>query len=198
MFIRFATEPPLTKTPPHFLLYPINSDIHSITIFSISLLEKTKIISKIFHTCYFNSLATLQDIENRHKIVPCATRRLAAYTEDNLKLHLRFSNKTAKTHRILRDEAKGPKGAAELSYRYNEKLALDIILVRASLQGTEFSKDILSQIKLGSAVEFPIKSSDLPEYFSGPKLGKMLNLLEQKWIESDFKLDKQKLLSTIT
>lgn len=167
-------------------------------IFSISLMEKTNIISKVFHTYYFNCLATLQDIENRHEISPCATRRLAAYTEDNLKLHLRFSNKTANTHKILRDEAEGPKGAAELSYRYSEKLALDIILVRASLQGTEFSKDILSQIKLGSAVEFPIKSSDLAEYFSGPKLGKMLKLLEQKWIESDFTLNKQKLLSTIT
>ena len=161
-------------------------------------MEKTNIISKVFHTYYFNCLATLQDIENRHEISPCATRRLAAYTEDNLKLHLRFSNKTANTHKILRDEAKGPKGAAELSYRYNEKLALDIILVRACLQGTEFSKDILSQIKLGSAVEFPIKSSDLAEYFSGPKLGKMLKLLEQKWIESDFTLNKQELLSTIT
>ena len=167
-------------------------------IFSISLMEKTNIISKVFHTYYFNCLATLQDIENRHEISPCATRRLAAYTEDNLKLHLRFSNKTANTHKILRDEAEGPKGAAELSYRYSEKLALDIILVRASLQGTEFSKDILSQIKLGSAVEFPIKSSDLSEYFSGPKLGTMLKLLEQKWIESDFTLNKKKLLSTIT
>ncbi|MGB2477265.1 MAG: CCA tRNA nucleotidyltransferase, partial [Paracoccaceae bacterium] len=167
-------------------------------IFSISLMEKTNIISKVFHTYYFNCLATLQDIENRHEISPCATRRLAAYTEDNLKLHLRFSNKTANTHKFLRDEAKGPKGAAELSYRYSEKLALDIILVRASLKGTEFSKDILSQIKLGSAVEFPIKSSDLAKYFSGAKLGKMLKLLEQKWIESDFTLNKQKLLSTIT
>ena len=166
-------------------------------IFSISLMEKTNIISKVFHTYYFNSLATLQDIESRHEISPCATRRLAAYTEDNLKLHLRFSNKTAKTHKILRDEAKGPKGAAELAYRYNEKLALDIILVRASLQGTEFSKDIFNQIKLGSTVEFPIKSSDLAEYFSGPKLGEMLTFLEQKWIESNFTLNRKQLIATI-
>jgi len=166
-------------------------------IFSISLMEKTNIISKVFHTYYFNCLATLQDIESRHEISPCATRRLAAYTEDNLKLHLRFSNKTAKTHKILRDEAKGSKGAAELSYRYNEKLALDIVLVRASLQGTEFSKEIFNQIKLGSTVEFPIKSSDIAEYFSGPKLGEILAFLEQKWIESDFTLNRTKLLATI-
>ena len=166
-------------------------------IFSISLMEKTNIISKVFHTYYFNSLATLQDIESRYEISPCATRRLAVYTEDNLKLHLRFSNKIAKTHKILREEAKGPKRAAELSYRYNEKLALDIILVRASLQGTEFSKDVFNQIKLGSTVEFPINSSDLVEYFSGPKLGEMLTFLEQKWIESDFTLNKAKLLETI-
>ena len=166
-------------------------------IFSISLMEKTNIISKVFHTYDFSSLATLQNIESRYEISPCATRRLAAYTEDNLKLHLRFSNKTAKTHKILREEAKGPKRAAELSYRYNEKLALDIILVRASLQGTEFSKDVFNQIKLGSTVEFPIKSSDLVEYFSGPKLGEMLAFLEQKWIESDFTLNRTKLLATI-
>ena len=166
-------------------------------IFSISLMEKTNIISKVFHTYYFSSLATLQDIESRYEISPCATRRLAAYTEDNLKLHLRFSNKTAKTHKILREEAKGPKRAAELSYRYNEKLALDIILVRASLQGTKFSKDVFNQIKLGSTVEFPIKSSDLVEYFSGPKLGEMLAFLEQKWIESNFTLNRTKLLATI-
>ena len=166
-------------------------------IFSISLMEKTNIISKVFHTYYFNCLATLQDIESRYEISPCATRRLAAYTEDNLKLHLRFSNKTAKTHKILRDEAKGSKGAAELSYRYNEKLALDIVLVRASLQGTEFSKEIFNQIKLGSTVEFPIKSSDIAEYFSGPKLGEILAFLEQKWIESDFTLNRTKLLATI-
>ena len=166
-------------------------------IFSISLMEKTNIVPKVFHTYCFNSLANLQDIESRHEISPCATRRLAAYTEDNLKLHLRFSNKTAKTHKILRDEAKGSKGAAELSYRYNEKLALDIVLVRASLQGTEFSKEIFNQIKLGSTVEFPIKSSDIAEYFSGPKLGEILAFLEQKWIESDFTLNRTKLLATI-
>ena len=114
-----------------------------------------------------------------------------------MKFHLRFSNKTAKTHKILRDEAKGSKGAAELSYRYNEKLALDIVLVRASLQGTEFSKEIFNQIKLGSTVEFPIKSSDIAEYFSGPKLGEILAFLEQKWIESDFTLNRTKLLATI-
>ena len=68
-----------------------------ISFFSILLMEQTNIISKVFHTYYFNCLATLQDIENRHEISPCATRRLAAYTEDNLKLHLRFSNKTANT-----------------------------------------------------------------------------------------------------
>ena len=114
-----------------------------------------------------------------------------------MKLHLRFSNKTAKIHKILREEAKGPKRAAELSYRYNKKLALDIILVRASLQGTEFNKDVFNQIRLGSTVEFPIKSSDLVEYFSGPKLGEMLAFLEQKWIESDFTLNRTKLLATI-
>jgi tRNA nucleotidyltransferase/poly(A) polymerase len=50
---------------------------------------------------------------------------------------------------------------------------------------------------VGSVAKFPVKSVDLAEYFSGPKLGKMLAYLEQKWIESDFRLSKEVLLSTI-
>jgi poly(A) polymerase len=56
---------------------------------------------------------------------------------------------------------------------------------------------VFSRIKLGSAVKFPIKSVDLAEYFSGRKLGEMLACLEQKWIDSDFALSKQTLISTI-
>ena len=118
-------------------------------------------------------------------------------TSDNLKLNLRFSNKLAKTHKVLREEAASQKNAAELSYRYNEKLALDTILVRSSLHGTEPSEDIFSRIKVGSVAKFPIKSDDLAEYFSGPKLGEMLAYLEQKWIDSDFTLSKERLLFTI-
>ena len=82
-------------------------------------------------------------LEDRLEVAPCAIRRLAAYTSDNLKLNLRFSNKLAKTHKVLREEATSQKDAAELSYRYNEKLALDIILVRSSLHGTEPSEKFL-------------------------------------------------------
>ena len=74
---------------------------------------------------------------------------------------------------------------------------MDAILVRSSLYGTEPSEDIFSRIKIGSIAKFPIKSDDLAEYFSGPKLGEMLAYLEQKWIESDFTLSKEKLLFSI-
>jgi tRNA nucleotidyltransferase/poly(A) polymerase len=102
-----------------------------------------------------------------------------------------------KAHKVLREAAKSQKDAAELSYRYNEKIAWDSILVRSSLYGTEPSENAFSRIKLGSVSKFPVKSSDLTEYFSGPKLGEMLAYLEQKWIESDFTLNKEKLLFSI-
>ena len=165
--------------------------------YSIFLMEKANISSKIFDASNYDSLTNLKKLEDRLEVAPCAIRRLAAYTSDNLKLNLRFSNKLAKTHKVLREEAISQKDAAELSYRYNEKLALDIILVRSSLHGTEPSGDIFSRIKVGSVAKFPIKSDDLAEYFSGPKLGEMLAYLEQKWIDSDFTLSKERLLFTI-
>ena len=165
--------------------------------YSIFLMEKAKINSKIFNTCNHASLSSLIKLEERLDIAPCAIRRLAAYTGDNLKSQLRFSKKQAKAHQILRQEATNKKDAAELSYRYNKNLALDAILVRSSLQNIEPSKNVFSQIKKGSVAKFPIKPFDLAEYFSGPRLGEMLAYLEQKWIESDFTLNKEMLLATI-
>ena len=165
--------------------------------YSILLMEKANISSKIFNSFNFKSLKNLKKLEDRLEIAPCATRRLAAYTNDNLKSHLRFSNKLAKDHKVLREEATSQKDAAELSYRYNEKLALDSILVRSSLHGTEPTRNVFSRIKLGSVSKFPVKSSDLTEYFSGPKLGEVLAYLEQKWIDSDFTLSKERLLFSI-
>jgi len=164
---------------------------------SILLMEKANISSKIFNSFNFKNLKNLKNLEDTLEIAPCATRRLAAYTDDNLKSHLRFSNKLAKDHKALREEATSQKDAAELSYRYNEKLALDSILVRSSLHGTEPTRNVFSRIKLGSVSKFPVKSSDLTEYFSGPKLGEVLAYLEQKWIESDFTLSKERLLFSI-
>ena len=69
--------------------------------------------------------------------------------------------------------------------------------MRSSLNGTEPSEKVFSRIKLGSVSKFPVKSSDLTEYFSGPKLGEMLAYLEQKWIESDFTLNKKKLVASV-
>jgi len=165
--------------------------------YSILLMEKAKISSKIFDAYNFKSLKNLNKLENRLEIAPCAIRRLAAYTDDNLKSNLRFSNKLAKDHKVLREEATSQKDAAELSYRYNEKLALDSIMVRSSLHGTEPTRNVFSRIKLGSVSKFPVKSADLTEYFSGPKLGEVLTYLEQKWIESDFTLSKERLLFSI-
>mgnify|MGYP001159854693 FL=1 len=165
--------------------------------YSIFLMEKANISSKIFDAYDYESLSNLKKLEDRFEVSPCATRRLAAYTEDDLKSNLRFSNKLVKAHKVLREEAKSQKDAAELSYRYNEKLALDSILVRSSLHGTEPTRNVFSRIKLGSVSKFPVKSSDLTEYFSGPKLGEVLAYLEQKWIESDFTLSKERLLFSI-
>ena len=156
--------------------------------YSIFLMETADFSSKIFDAYDYKSLNNLKELEDRLQVSPCATRRLAAYTKDNLKSQLRFSNKLAKAHKVLREEAISKKDAAELSYRYNEKIALDSILVRSSLHSTEPSKNVFHRIKLGSVAKFPVKSVDLAEYFSGPKLGKMLAYLEQKWIESDFRL----------
>ena len=77
--------------------------------YSIFLMEKASINSKIFDTSNYDSLTNLKKLEDRLEVAPCALRRLAAYTSDNLKSNLRFSNKLAKTHKVLREEAASQK-----------------------------------------------------------------------------------------
>ena len=67
------------------------------------LMEKANISSKIL-TPQLRQPYNLKKLEDRLEVAPCAIRRLAAYTSDNLKLNLRFSNKLARTHKVLREE----------------------------------------------------------------------------------------------
>ena len=145
-----------------------------------------------------------------------ALLRLAQYAIDDedderrLCRKLRFSNAEQDRLEIFSeatDAIESPVSDSEIRkmlYRRGRQITLDDLskrYVRAKLAGKEISHEILtSQFTLAETwviPEFPVRGADLlaAGKTPGPGLGRILDQLEQIWIESEFKLDKVSLLT---
>jgi poly(A) polymerase len=80
-----------------------------------------------------------------------------------------------------------------LAFEYGRKVAVSSALALAALTETTPPVDLEDQVETGLAAEFPIQAKDL-EHLQGKELGDALRSLRERWIASDFKLDKQGLL----
>ncbi len=124
---------------------------------------------------------------------------------------LSFSNK--ETSRMV-SWAENPAPKANISvdelskcvYRGNQQGLLDAMKLEVvHLRGRDDEKSALAMLKLITHVEnwqrpsFPVHGKDLIKagLKPGPEMGKKLKLLEEAWIESDFQLDKKKLLEMV-
>jgi poly(A) polymerase len=79
-------------------------------------------------------------------------------------------------------------------YRYGPELTLSALLLQEKVH-----KRDLDRIHAWIPRAFPLSGEDLLKagLTPGPKVGKLLTQLEDQWIESDFKLTKEKLLSLL-
>lgn len=121
-------------------------------------------------------------------------RRLAVICAQQPSGHLRLSRAIAKDWTRISSFARDGISPSEAGYRLGKKLAIDAVLVKAALLGTEVSVDEMRMVEMGSKAEFPIKAADLKP-LAGLELGKKLRDLEAQWIASNFLMSKQALLS---
>ena len=88
----------------------------------------------------------------------------------------------------------------EAAYRYPAHLS-DAVEVAATFAGwTEAGKSaIVEHLQIVNVPKFPISGKDLLQrgMRPGPRIGAELDRLEQKWIQSGFKLDRDALLSIL-
>ena len=68
-------------------------------------------------------------------------------------------------------------------------------MLRAAMSGNPVTQAQLEAIALGSAARFPISAVDLMPDYEGPALGARLAQLETAWIDSDFKLSREDLMT---
>lgn len=141
------------------------------------------------------ALAPLVHLEGMVGAAPDGMRRLAALGGDTLQERLRLSKAQARRVDMLRSEATGLRGPAELGYRYGETDGQDILLLRAALLEQPWNDGDSEPLRKGAAARFPLKAADLMPDYEGPQLGERLRELEQRWITSGFTLTRDDLLA---
>ncbi|MEL7026673.1 MAG: CCA tRNA nucleotidyltransferase [Pseudomonadota bacterium] len=126
---------------------------------------------------------------------PKYIRRLAALGGEDVGARLRLSRQDEKTLSRLRAEMATTTEIAELAWRHGGDFACDVALLRAATFESHLPANTADRIALGSAAVFPIEAADLMQDFEGAALGAKLAELETRWIESDFSLSREDLLT---
>ncbi len=161
---------------------------------SVAAMRQAGVLEHVFQGADDRFLAPLVHAEKSLDIRPDAVRRLACLGGTDAAARLRLSNKQAQKLNYLQRAIENQKSSAELAYRHGFDAGVDLILLQAAFAGQMPSKPKLDELERARGAVFPVKAADLMPDFSGPDLGLRLQELEQRWIDSGFRLTRQDLL----
>ncbi len=141
-----------------------------------------------------------RELENECQSSP-ETRLALLYADGNTKAISSAFRLSRKQELLIRDVRCVRSGLLEeapvrpLLYQFGTAIVEEALSGFNSHERDKF----LQEINDWEAPEFPLSGADLLEagYQPTPELGERLKLLEQAWIESDFKMTKDELLTTI-
>ena len=162
---------------------------------SVAAMRASGVLTAVLPGADDRALAPLVHLEGIVGAAPDGMRRLAALGGDTLQERFRLSKAQARRVDMLRSEAIGLRGPAELGYRFGETDGQDILLLRAALLEQPWNKDDPGLLRTGAVACFPLKAADLMPAYQGPRLGQRLTELEQRWIASGFTLTRDDLLA---
>ncbi|THH34663.1 CCA tRNA nucleotidyltransferase [Aliishimia ponticola] len=132
--------------------------------------------------------------EDRLGIAPHPVHRLAALISEDVAETLRLSRAQMRELAGLRRLATGTCSIGELGYRLGAEDGRVAFALRCAFLELVPAGNATVAIDKGARAKFPISASDLIDSYSGQELGDQLKSLEQRWIESEFKLTREELL----
>lgn len=158
---------------------------------AVAVAQATGVLARLLPGADSRALAPLVHLEAG--LPPRWLRRLAVLGATDAVDRLRLSRAEARTlERILAAMTMTPEEAA---FRHGAETARDAMLATAAAMGVALPPDWLSRIRHAADQRFPVRASDLMPALQGPALGQMLSVLERRWIESGFTLDRAALLA---
>ena len=160
---------------------------------------------------HFEALARLTELVQDMRYEGNFLRRLFVLyqpnpsTAENIARTLRFSKKQKETFinwskiNLTPENISTSTHRLRFIYRYGKTFCLDKILLTAAIYNIDSSKvgNVLQEVEDAIVPIFPLRGRDLidHELASGEKVGRVLDSLEQQWIDSNFNLNRDELLN---
>lgn len=140
-------------------------------------------------------IAPMVHFEGELGIRPDWRGRLAALGGQEVAARLRLSKADARYLATLLEVGFAGPPLAEIAYRHGRKTAEQTLMLRSALAEKSAVTSALETILKGANAQFPLKAAELMPRYKGPALGAKLAALEQLWINANFELSKEALLS---
>ena len=162
---------------------------------AIAAMAQSGVLSRVLGPTDTSAIAPLVYLENG--AITDWHSRLAGLRADHHNAGLRLSKRDLNRVQVIADYARNTMGLGEIAYRFDHTIARNIALLRAALIGTAPDSDYMAQIQAGQDAVFPLAAADLPDALSGAQIGAALKAAQQRWIDSNFTLNKQELINGI-
>ena len=158
---------------------------------AVAVAQATGVLARLLPGADSRALAPLVHLEAG--LPPRWLRRLAVLGATDAADRLRLSRAEVQT--LMRIQAAMAMTPEEAAFRHGAETAQDAMLATAAAMGVALPPDWLSRIRHAADQRFPVRASDLMPALQGAALGQMLSVLERRWIESGFTLDRAALLA---
>jgi poly(A) polymerase len=141
-------------------------------------------------------LAPLVDLEEKAEVEADWLARLAALGAGNPAEDLRLSRAEAKSLAGIHALLAAPVPVAVAAHCHGPRAAQAMALLRATGGDAGGLANVGEEIARGVAAKFPLRAGDLigAGMKPGPALGTALEAARTRWLDSDFMLDKARLL----
>ena len=159
---------------------------------ALRVMAKIGVLDLVLPGFDLTAFPALVALEQQTSVGPDALRRLAVIVSDvpRLRLSRKQTDELALLHKGLADN----EPPLVLGYRLNAAVATSVVLLRAAVHRDDLPQNWQADIETGASARFPIRAADLPD-FSGAALGQELKRLEDTWLDSGTRLDRDALLS---
>ncbi|MGC1502560.1 MAG: CCA tRNA nucleotidyltransferase [Sulfitobacter sp.] len=164
---------------------------------ALAVMRQTGVLAAVLPGSDDRMLAILVHMEAALGLAPDWKRRLAVLGGIDPAERFRLSKSDARELSVTREVGFAGPSIGEIAYRYGKKLGQNAVLIRAALAEQVPDQTALETVSRGASAVFPITAGDLMPDYQGLELGKMLKLLEQRWINSGFALTAEELLRDV-
>ena len=141
------------------------------------------------------ALALLVHLEG--EAAPRWQRRLVVLGGQDVPGRLRLSRAESTETARIRDAIGSGLTAAALGWKLGQVLAMDALLCRGAMLEQPLPPDAGAEIARGADATLPVSAADLMPALQGAALGARLAQMTQRWLSSDLRLSRGKLLGEL-